>query len=212
MSQYACVLNGAFRRTVKKGSIFKHPVKGIQLAPNSYTDELLLSELDLVPLGLGFVPTGLLSTEKLVGPVFRYDEQGEAVYKDYSRAFISASKIQGMIQTENESLFTTKMRIVRGATNPDEIGTWDQQVSEARSYLADANTVVPMLESLATLRGILLADLVDKIIDKATSYAAVVGALLGRKQAIDDLTEASELDAEELSRIYHEELTSGWPF
>ncbi len=73
-----------------------------------------------------------------------------------------------------------------------EVATWDQQKAEADAYTADDSANVPMLAGLAAARGIELAELVTRVHTKADAYSAAAGALLGAKQAAEDLIDAAE--------------------
>ena len=79
------------------------------------------------------------------------------------------------------------------ATYPDkEVLTFDQQVEEARAFLADASAACPMLQPLAAARGIELADLCERVLAKHDLFSAATGALMGRRQALEDRLDACE--------------------
>ena len=90
------------------------------------------------------------------------------------------------------------------ATYPDvELLTFDQQKEEAKSYLADPKADCPLLAPLAVARGIGLDDLCNRVLLKASAFSAASGAILGQRQAMEDLldicTTSAEVQAIEVS-------------
>ena len=78
-------------------------------------------------------------------------------------------------------------------TYPDtEVMTFDQQVKEAEAYIADPSSPVSLLVSLASARGIELADLVERVMAKHQSYSLLSGAVIGQRQALEDRLNACE--------------------
>ena len=81
-------------------------------------------------------------------------------------------------------------RILKDAvkTYPDmEMRTFDQQVMEAQAYMADPASTVPLLASLASARGIGLADLAARVMAKHQAFSALSGAVIGQRQALEDV-------------------------
>jgi hypothetical protein len=68
-----------------------------------------------------------------------------------------------------------------------EVQSWAQQVKEAESLAADPAAVVPLLEAIATARGLTAAELADRVLQKTAAYATLSGELIGRRQAAEDL-------------------------
>jgi hypothetical protein len=64
--------------------------------------------------------------------------------------------------------------------------TWTKQEDEARAYKADPNSSTPLLAALAIARGVTIADLSGRVIAKADTFAAVSGALIGKRQRLED--------------------------
>ncbi|WP_279030078.1 hypothetical protein [Bilophila wadsworthia] len=71
-----------------------------------------------------------------------------------------------------------------------EISTFDKQESEARAYTADATASTPLLSALATARGILLPDLVGRVLAKADAFAVASGTIIGWRQGVEDRLDA----------------------
>ena len=64
--------------------------------------------------------------------------------------------------------------------------SWDKQEREARAFVADSSASVPLISSLASVRGIGVPDLANRIIQKADAYTAAIGQALGRRQKLED--------------------------
>jgi len=62
-----------------------------------------------------------------------------------------------------------------------EMTLWVKQETQARAYQADGTTGV-LLQTLADARSLSVADMAQKIVDKADAYEASVGAILGLLQ------------------------------
>ena len=87
-----------------------------------------------------------------------------------------------------------------------EVSSWGKQEREARALLADPATATPLLSAIATARGIDLAELAARVLAKADAYAVAAGALIGRRQALEDALAAIDLaapDAEAQIYVIH---------
>lgn len=83
------------------------------------------------------------------------------------------------------------------ATYPQsEIQSWPQQVKEADAYAADPITPVPLLETIADQRGLGIAELVARVHAKVGAYAVASGALIGKRQALEDAIGAARTVAD----------------
>jgi hypothetical protein len=79
---------------------------------------------------------------------------------------------------------------------PDtEVTSWAKQEAEARALGADPNVATPLLSAIARARGLPVADLATRVIAKADAYAHAAGALIGRRQALEDALLAIDLAA-----------------
>ena len=73
------------------------------------------------------------------------------------------------------------------ATYPDtEVMTWDKQEREARALLADAAAVTPLIDAIASARGLDRVELANRIIAHADQFAVASGASLGKRQKLKD--------------------------
>lgn len=74
---------------------------------------------------------------------------------------------------------------------PDaEILSWSKQEMEARAYMLDNAASTPLIDALATARGIAKLDLAERIIAKADAFASYSGALIGKRQGLEDQLQA----------------------
>lgn len=72
-----------------------------------------------------------------------------------------------------------------------EIQSWPQQVKEAEALTADPAAPAPLLVAIADARGLPVAELASRVLDKMAAYAAASGALIGRRQAAEDQVSAA---------------------
>jgi len=101
---------------------------------------------------------------------------------------------------EINGAFDAAMNTLIGSYPEREISSWPQQEKEARAYLADPAAVTPLLDALSTARGVTKDALAQKIVAKADAFAAAAGALIGKRQALEDKINAATT-IEELEAI-----------
>lgn len=81
---------------------------------------------------------------------------------------------------------------------PSEVTSFHKQENEARAWLADDTAATPLLDSLATTRGMDKATLVNKVIAKADAFAQASGEIIGKRQKLEDaLTDLAASNAPE---------------
>lgn len=81
--------------------------------------------------------------------------------------------------------FETAISNLTSSIPTSEISTWAKQESEARAYLVDSTASTPFIDAISLARGVDKSYLVDKIIEKAEVYTAVVGTLTGVRQKLE---------------------------
>ncbi len=74
--------------------------------------------------------------------------------------------------------------------------SWAQQEKEARAYIADSTAVTPLIDAISAARGVTKDALAQKIVVKADTFASAVGALIGKRQALEDAINAATTIAE----------------
>lgn len=75
---------------------------------------------------------------------------------------------------------------------PGELQSWPQQVREAAAFLLDPPGPTPLLAAIAEVRGLTVADLADRVQAKAVGYTTYSGAIIGKRQAAEDLLGKAE--------------------
>ena len=80
--------------------------------------------------------------------------------------------------------FESTVSQLKSGYSESEIQSWDLQIKEAEMFLADEQSVTPLLDSLSVSRGISKQELSQKILTNAALYAKTFGAALGAKQKL----------------------------
>lgn len=81
-----------------------------------------------------------------------------------------------------------------------EILSWPQQVKEAEALAANPQAPAPLLTAIAEARSLPVVELASRVLEKMNAYAAASGALIGRRQAAEDLVYLAATP-EEVARI-----------
>lgn len=68
----------------------------------------------------------------------------------------------------------------------DEVRSWPKQEAEAAAWLLDPKAFTPWIDAAAAARSISKAELVEKIIANAASFAPAYGQLTGKRQKLRD--------------------------
>ena len=78
------------------------------------------------------------------------------------------------------------------ATYPDtEVMSWDKQEQEARALLANATATTPLIDSIASARGLGRVELANRIIANADQFAVASGTSIGKRQKLEDQINAA---------------------
>ncbi|ALS62241.1 hypothetical protein [Pandoraea norimbergensis] len=123
---------------------------------------------------------------------------GEDILEASDAAILNAAKAAKLTEINAEC---QKAVAALAADYPDsEVQSWPQQVKEATALAADAGADAPLLTAIATARGLPVAELASRVLDKMNAYAAASGVLIGRRQAAEDAIGATA-SLEDLSAI-----------
>ncbi len=76
-----------------------------------------------------------------------------------------------------------------------EVLSWPKQEAEARAYVTAPAAATPLLDALAEARGMDKAELAGRVILKADAFAQYSGAVIGKRQALEDALNALPADA-----------------
>ncbi|WP_204248996.1 hypothetical protein, partial [Halomonas sp. S2151] len=90
------------------------------------------------------------------------------------------------------SAYEAELASIRSEYPESEQMTWDKQEREARAFLADSATATPLLDAMATGRGMDKAELATRIIAKADAWMQASGLATGKRQALEDQVKAAE--------------------
>lgn len=104
---------------------------------------------------------------------------------------------------EINDAFESSMQQITKGYPANEVSSWAKQESEARAYTVNHLANTPLIDALASSRSVDKADLVGHIIAKADLFASISGALIGRRQALEDTLDALPATAtpEEIAAI-----------
>lgn len=130
----------------------------------------------------GPLPSITLGGMKRVGNNLVFDQ----TIKDAYDSVVLAEGKEKALARINQG-YTIAMQVVVNGYPMSEIDSWSKQESEARAYTADpVNAVTPLLSAMASARGITIAELASRVILKADLFAASAGAIIGKRQKLED--------------------------
>ncbi|MFJ4141405.1 hypothetical protein [Pseudomonas sp. NPDC089734] len=110
---------------------------------------------------------------------------GELEYKAAEAHKLEAAKVAKLAQL-NAGCELELMALTN--TYPSgELQSWPQQVQEATALLLDPKASTPLLSAIADARGLTVKDLAERVQSKAAGYATYSGAIIGKRQAAEDL-------------------------
>jgi hypothetical protein len=114
---------------------------------------------------------------------------GEDILEASDAAILNAAKAAKLTEINAEC---QKAVAALAADYPDsEVQSWPQQVKEAMALSADPQADAPLLTAIATARGLPVAELASRVLGKMNAYAGASGALIGRRQAAEDLIDVA---------------------
>lgn len=112
------------------------------------------------------------------------DPTGTATSADIFAAFPEIREPKAMeIRAEG----SRRLLALANPYSAEERETWITQQREAEAWLLDNSAPTPMLDAMATNRGITKAVLVGKIMENVGLFRTVAGSILGEQQRLLDL-------------------------
>jgi hypothetical protein len=93
--------------------------------------------------------------------------------------------MQAIMRKWLDETYDKRLQALNLTASELEKDSWPEQRAEAQAYVANNTASCPLLQALATARGITLADMVQKVLDAISSYNAQVAALLAAKQVVE---------------------------
>ena len=117
-----------------------------------------------------------------------------AVYQKHN-AEASLADLKTAKKAEITQSFNATMQQVVGDTPSYEIDSWGKQEAQARAFIAAPTALTPLIDALATTRGVPKAELAARIIVKADLFEPILGALMGKRQGLEDAIDAATTKA-----------------
>jgi len=71
-----------------------------------------------------------------------------------------------------------------------EVSTFDKQETESVAFLADNTAATPLIDALAASREIDKTELANRVVAKAGLFSAASGAIIGKRQKLEDTLNA----------------------
>lgn len=99
--------------------------------------------------------------------------------------------------------FSERMKNLMVEASDLEMATWEEQKREALLYQADSNASTPLIDILATGRGITRSELVTKILNNVEAYKVKLANLLVEQQLLEARVKAC-LTVADCHRLRHE--------
>lgn len=94
--------------------------------------------------------------------------------------------------TENiNNLFKIETAAIKNGVMQEEIDTFNTQEKEAIAYKLDNDAKVPLITGLASVRGITVDELADRILAHAAAYKDAIAKVMGKKHAFEDLLKSA---------------------
>jgi hypothetical protein len=132
----------------------------------------------------GSIVDGIYVVDYKVEPRFETEEEKKKVVQDYIKLYKRTIEVD----------FRGQVQQLKKDYPEVESMSWDQQRKEAELYIADNTATVTLLSAIAESRGITVADLASRIIEKSESYLTAYGALLGTFQKKSDALSSIDLE------------------
>lgn len=113
-------------------------------------------------------------------------EEVNALIAEYNPWPVMKAKQMAIINAE----FSAAVDQLVAGTTPDERNSWAVQESEATAYMADNNKPCPALSVLASVRGVPLDVLVQKVLEKSALFKQYYFTFQGMRDKAEDMVKA----------------------
>lgn len=108
--------------------------------------------------------------------------------------------------TQTNARASTLLQSLSAQYPQGEIQSWPAQVVEAERLQRDPHATSPLLTAIASARDVPLLLLAGRVLEKAHAYAQLSGAIIGRRQALEDQISAATSD-----QLHTINAAEGWP-
>ena len=140
------------------------------------------------------------------GKLIQADANGRPVLVDPPPLTLDEAKAAKL--TEINAACDAEIEAIKVSYPDTEVMTWDKQEREARALVLDATAGTPLIDSIASARGLDRVELAQRIAAKDAQYRVYSGTLSGVRQRIEDQIDAAGDDPAALQAI---DVTAGWP-
>ena len=182
---YAEIINGKITKIIKPGGSYKNISFGRNATEQEYFNSGLYKLMQNTPIITEF--------QKLGEEIISIDE-----------TTMTATRSRKVLDKPAEEIYANKRKNINrdyelaitqltAGTPESEKGTWSKQEAEARAYTADNTAPTPLIDGIATARGVDRVYLIGKIIEKADAYTVAIAQLTGARQSKEDQLMAGTL-------------------
>ena len=117
------------------------------------------------------------------------DKNGKPVLKNPPPLTLDEAKAAKL--TEINAACDAEIEAIKVSYPNTEVMTWDKQEQDARALVLDAATATPLIDSIASARGLDRVELANRIIANADQFAVASGASIGKRQKLKDQINAA---------------------
>ena len=104
----------------------------------------------------------------------------------------SFDELKAEITAKINALFAKETAQIKGQVMQEEVDTFPTQEKEALGFTADNTFPTPLLNTLAIVRDITVADLAVRVLDHAEAYKHAIGLVMGKKNKLQDQVNRAE--------------------
>lgn len=191
MSLYYCPVNQGFYDAAIHAVI---PDTAIAITPEQHAGFLAALNNGSLIVPDDTAPDGLLITPPRPSPHHQWDTIAQQwdLPPAAAAALLAEAKAAKLAQL-NAAAQAHIDRAARLDQTPDfEVRTWPLQAAEAKAWAADKTAATPILDTIATARGVPAELLKQKALAKAQDFEQLTATVAGLRQAAEDRIVAAE--------------------
>lgn len=190
MSLYYCPIHQGFYDATIHSTI---PATAIAITPEQHVKFLAALNAGSLILPDATAPSGCVITPPRPSPHHQWDSIAHQwdLPPAAAAALLAEAKAAKLAQL-NAAAQAHIDRAARLDQTPDfEVRTWALQAAEAKAWAADHNAPTPILDTIATARGVPAELLKQKALEKAQAFEQLTATVAGRRQAAEDRIHAA---------------------
>lgn len=116
------------------------------------------------------------------GKIISADKNGKPVLKNPPP--LTLDEVKAAKLAEINAACDAEIEAIKVSYPDTEVMSWDKQEQEARALLANATATTPLIDSIASARGLGRVELANRIIANADQFAVASGASIGKRQKL----------------------------